>query len=65
LIDVGDVHFDGECFAAFRRDFLDEFGEFFFVARGDGNFGAGFRKRMRGVAANALRRAGNDRYFVS
>src|SRR5882762_14193 len=64
LIDIGDVHFDGERFAALDDDFLNKFGEFLFIASGDGNFGPGFGERVRRVAADALRRTRNDSYFI-
>src|SRR5258708_1659260 len=64
LIDIGDVHFYGEGFAALGNNFLDEFGKFFLVARGDGNFGPGFGERVRRVAADALRRTRDDSYFI-
>src|SRR5258708_5493260 len=64
LVDVGDVHFYGEGFAALGNNFLDEFGKFFLVASGDGNFGPGFGERVRRVAADALRRTRDHSYFI-
>jgi len=65
LIDVGDIHFDGEGFSALGGDFLDEFGKFFLVARGDGDFGAGFGEGVCCVSADALGGASDHCYFVS
>src|SRR6266852_579902 len=64
LVEVGDVHFDSEGFPALSGELLDEGGEFFFVARGDGDLGAGFGEGQGGVAANALGGAGDEGYFV-
>ena len=61
---VGDVHGDGEGFAAGGFDFGNERGQLFGVARGDGDFRAGRGQRDRGGAANALRGAGDDCDFV-
>jgi len=37
---------------------------FFFSARSDSYFGASFGKRQRSIAANTLRRAGNQCNFI-
>src|SRR5882757_7714240 len=64
LVDVGDVHFDGEGFPALGDDLLHKFGQLLLVPRGNGDLGAGFGEGVRSVAANALRRTRNDSYFI-
>jgi len=63
-LSVGNVQLQRERFAASRGDFGNQRGKFFFVPCGDHDLGAGFGQRQRGVAANALRRAGDDCDFV-
>jgi len=64
LFGVGHVHFHGERFAARGHDLRYQRGQFFFIASSDGDFCAGFRKRQRGVATDALRGTGYQCYFV-
>src|SRR5258708_2617102 len=52
LIDIGDVHLDGERFATLDDDFLNTFGELLFIASGDGNFPPRFAALARRVAAD-------------
>ena len=64
LFRVGHVHLHCERFTARGDNFFDQRCEFFFTARGNGDFGTSFRKRQRGVATDALRRSRNQRDFI-
>ena len=59
LFDVGDVHFDGECFVAFGDEFANKRVQFFFGAGGDGYLGPGLREGQGSIATNAVGGSGD------
>ena len=61
---VGHIHRHGERLAARGFDFRDERRKLFRVARGDGDFRAGFGERQRSGAPDSLRRTCNESDFI-
>ena len=64
LFAVGYVHLHCQRRAAGGLDFPDQRGKSFFVAGCHGHFRSGFRESKRSIAPDALRRAGNESYFI-
>ena len=61
LIFAGDIHLEGRGFASGSFDLVYRFGQLFLIARGQGHFCAGLGQRNGAGAADALRRAGDER----
>ena len=54
LVFIGDVHLEGRSFAASGYDLGDNLREFFFIARGASNSGAGLREDESAGASDTL-----------
>jgi hypothetical protein len=61
---IGNIHLNGEGFAAPRRDFAHQCGQLLFISRGHDELRTGLRQCQRRIATNSLRRASYHSYFA-